>query len=252
MAYTSLSFSPWASSQPYSQFDIAGGLSIFDTTQYYSTLAGIGTNLNNEPNVTFSYNITGYSRSQDVVTLLFPHTTGPAFGPGSIISTAVGVDASANYNGMILNGGSGIVTYLSAGYDYVPQTSNGTIASTINQAWTTGFMFIPSYSTQLEVQQNTINAQFEQGYEQRQAASINPNVDVWSLAFLDRSSKEMRAIRHFTQTMAGVFSFSIMITDPAFDNQPNAKYITAAGCKVQSKSFNLNDISIQVRRVFDF
>jgi phage-related protein len=252
MAYTSLSFSPWSSSQAYSQFDIAGGISVFDYTQYYSTLPGIATNLNNSPSTTYSYNITGYSRSQDVVTLLFSHTTGPAFGPGSIISANPGADSTAAYAGMVLNGGSGIVTYLSAGYDKVPQTSNGTISSTINQAWTTGFMFIPSYSTQLEVQQNTINAQFEPGYEQRQASSINPNVDVWSLAFMDRSSKEARAIRHFTQTMAGVYSFPIMMTDPNFNNQPNAKFVTAAGAKIQSKSYNLNDISIQVRRVFDF
>ena len=251
MAYTSLSFSPFASSQPYSQFDIVGGMSVFDPTFYYSTMPGIGTNLNNTPNATFSYNITGYSRSQDVVTLLFTHTVGPPFAPGSIISAAVGADSTASYAGMILNGGSGIVRYLSAGYDKVPQTSNGTVFSVINQAWTTGFMFIPSYSTQLEVQQNTISAQFEAGYEQRQASSINPNVDIWSLAFLDRSAKEARAIRHFTQNMAGVYSFPIMITDPAFDNQPNAKFITAAGCKIQAKSYDLNDVQVQVRRVFD-
>lgn len=249
MAYTSLSFRPWSSSQAYSQFDIAGGLSIFDSTQYYSTLPG--TNLNNEPNAQFGYTVTGYQRSQDVVTVLFNHTGGPAFAPGSVIVANVGADASANYVGMVLNGGSGILSYLSAGYDQVMQTSNGTIGSVINQAWTTGFMFIPSYTSQLEVQQSVISAQFEPGYEQRQASSINPNIDVWSLAFLDRSSKEARAIRHFTQSMAGVYSFPITITDPNFDNQPNQKFVTAAGCKINPKSFNINDVSVQVRRVFD-
>lgn len=248
MAYTSLTFSPWTSSQAYSQFDIVGGVSIFDSIQYYSTQSN---NSNNYPYTTFPYTITGFSRYQDVVTLLFNHTGGPAFAVGSMITATVTADSTANYNGMILKGGSGIVTYLSAGYDKVPQASAGTILSTINQAWTTGFAFVPSYSSQLEAQQNTINAQFEPGYEQRQPASINPNIDVWSLAFLDRSSKEMRAIRHFTQMMAGVYSFPIMITDPNFDNQPNQKFITAAGAKFNTKSFNINDISVQVRRVFD-
>jgi phage-related protein len=248
MGYTSLTFSPWSSSQLYSQYDIAGGLSIFDSTQYYSTQAN---NLNNPPNALYAYTITGYSRSQDVVTLLFSHTGGPAFAVGSMIATTVTADSTANYGGMVLNGGSGIVTYLSAGYDKVPQASAGSIASTVNQAWTTGFAFIPSYSSQLDSQQNTINAQFEPGYEQRQAASLNPNIDVWSLAFLDRSSKQARAIRHFTQTMAGVYSFPIMITDPNFDNQPNQKFITAAGAKINPKSYNINDIAVQVRRVFD-
>lgn len=248
MAYTSLSFPYFNPNQSYSKFDIVGGLTATDPNFYYST---VGSNLGNTPNAVFNYTITNYTRYQDQVTLLYNYTGGPAFQIGSMISTSVGADATANYAGMILAGGIGTVTYLNAGWYVAPTASAGTISTIVNPAWTTGFMFVPSYSTSYENQQGVILAEFEEGYMQRQAASINPNVDVWGLAFLDRSSAEAKAIRHFTQNMAGVYSFPIMMTDPFFDNQPNQKFITVAGMKINTKSFQLNDVSVQVRRVFD-
>ena len=252
MSYTSLSFKYFNPNQVYSQFDIVGGINSTDNTFYYSTTPN---NLANNPSAIFNYTITGFSRYQDIATIYYTYTGGPNFTVGSLVSLNVGFDASANYSGMILNGGvngtNGTLTYLNAGWDQSPTGSAGSISTTVNPAWTTGFMFIPSYSTSYENQQNVILAQFEPGYEQRQASSINPNIDMWNLVFADRSSKEARAIRHFTQNLAGVYSFPIMITDPAFDNQPNQKFVTSAGAKLQAKSFNINDVSIQVRRVFD-
>lgn len=249
MAYTTLSFKYYNPSQTYAQFDIVGGLTATDPNFYYSTQPN---NLGNQPNAIFNYPITSFARSQDVVTLLFTQTgSGPFFSAGSMMASQVGSDSSANHSGMILAGGPGIITYLNAGWDQTTIASTGMISSIVNPAWTTGFMFVPSYTSQYENQQNTINAQFEPGYEQRQASSINPNTDIWSLAFLDRSSKEARAIRHFTQSMAGVYSFPIMITDPNFENRPNQKFITSVGTKFQPKSFNINDVSVQVKRVFD-
>lgn len=253
MAYTSLSFKYYSPAQAYAQFDIVGGLTPTDNTFYYSTIPA---NLNNNPAALFIYNITGYSRSQDIVTLYYTHTgSGPSFTVGSMMASSVGSDTSANYSGMILNGGlngiQGILKYLNPGWDQNPTSSAGTITTLVSPAWTTGLMSIPSYSTSYENQQTIISAQFEPGYEQRQASSINPNTDIWALTFLDRSSKETRMIRHFTQNMAGVYSFPIMITDPNFDNQPNQKFVTTAGVKFQTKAFNINDISIQVKRVFD-
>lgn len=244
MAYTSLQFQTYNAGFTYSLFDI---LSI-GTTFYYSTLPN---NLGNNPAAVYVYSVTQFSRAQDVATVSFTYTGGPAFGVGSMVSTSVVADGTYNYAGMITAGGIGTISYLNPGFDEPTTSSAGTVTSLVNPAWTTGFMFVPSYSSQYENQQNVISAQFEPGYEQRQAASLNPNTDIWSLAFVDRSSKEARAIRNFTQNMAGVYSFPIMITDPAFDNQPNQKFITPAGVKIQNKSYNINDISVQVKRVFD-
>jgi phage-related protein len=250
MAYVSYYFGPYNAGITYSQFDI-----LWDGyNYYYSTQPN---NVGNNPYAIYQYNLTSYGRYQDLATLTFTYTGGPSFAPGSMVSTSVTADGGYSYNGMITQGsagavsGVGSVSYINAGWDEPTLSTAGTITSIVCPAWTTGFMFIPSYSSPYENQQGVISAQFEQGYEQRQAASINPNTDIWSLAFLDRSSKEARAIRVYTQNAAGVYSFPIMITDPNFGNQPNQKFITAAGVKINPKSFNVNDVSVQVRRVFD-
>jgi phage-related protein len=244
MSYTPFYFGPYNAGLNYSQFDI-----MWDgTNYYYSTQPN---NLGNSPYAVYVYNLTNYSRYQDIATVNFTYTGGPAFAAGSMVSTSVSADAGFSYNGMILNGGIGTVSYINAGFDEASNSTAGTITSIVGPTWTTGFMYIPSYSTAYDSQQAVISAQFEPGYEQRQAASINPNTDVWSLSFLDRSSKEARAIRVFTQNAAGVYSFPIMITDPMFGNQPNQKFITSAGVKIATKSFNINDITIQVKQVRD-
>ena len=253
MAYNSLSFAPYSASQVYSQFDIAGGTGNADPQFYYSTSPN---NVGNFPYAVYVYTVTGYTRYQDQVTLTYIASgVGPAFACGSLITSIVGADGTANYAGMVLKGGvsngTGTLTYLNYGLDVAFNSSNGTITTVLSPAWTTGFMSVPSYSTNGEVQQGVIEAQFEEGYSQRSATSINPNTDIWNLAFLDRSSKETRYIRHYTQMAAGVYSFPITITDPNFSNVPNQKFITAQGAKWNTKSYNVNDVTVMVRRVFD-
>ena len=250
MAYTSLNFSPYTAGIVYSQFDVVNGAYVGDlsNTYYYSTQAN---NVNNQPNATYVYNVTSYSRYQDVATVIYTYTGGPFFGIGSIVTTSMTPDITYNFTGMITAGGSGTISYPNQGWDEIAGGTAGTITCNISPAWTTGFMFVPSYSTQGEFQQNVISAQFEPGYEQRQASSINPNTNIWSLAFLDRTAKELRAIRNFTQNMAGVYSFPIMMTDSQMANQPNQKFVTVGGLKWNNKSYNLNDIQLQVKQVFD-
>lgn len=249
MAYNSLAFKYFNPSQVYSLYDVVGGASATDPVFYYSTIAN---NLGNGPSGIFNYNITTFSRSQDIATLTFTNSGGGIpFAPGSIVSTNVGADGTANYIGMVLNGSLTTVSYLNPGWDVATTASAGTVNTTLSPAWSTGFIWVPSYSTNYENQQGVITAQFEPGYEQRMASSLNPNTDMWSLIFADRTSKEARAIRNFVQMAAGVYSFPIMITDPNFDNQPTQKFVTSANMRIQTKSFNLNDITVTVKRVFD-
>lgn len=258
MAYTSLSFPLWNPNGQYVKFDVAGGVTPGDTNLYYSTQGTLAApNVGNSPSGQFTYNVSAYGRADDVVTLTYTHTGGaPFLAPGSmVVVNGATFDPTVNYTGMITNGGSGYISYMSPGWDVATTSeSAGTITTQVSPVWTTGCFFIPAYSTTVDTQQSVITAAFEPGYEQRQAASINPNADQFQLVFSDRSNKEMKAIRAFVQKTAGVYSFPIMIPIPELANQPNQKFVVAGqtNAKVVTKSYNINDVSFVVRRVFDF
>lgn len=248
MPNTSLYFPPWNNTLTYSQFDVAYGITT--PVYYYSTQ---DRNQGNSPSGNFIYAVTGYTRFNDVTTLLLARTGSatPPFAPGSMIAvTGVGVNTSVNYTGMIIGGTSNSVSYLNPGWPDSAGASTGALNTVVNPAWSTGCFFIPAYSTNVEIQQNTINAAFEPGYEQRQAASINSNIPTWNLFFQNRSNKEARAIRNFFEDKGGVYAFEMPIPVSELDNQPNQKFI-GGGPRITTNSFGLNDVSVTVRRVFD-
>lgn len=249
IANTSLFFPPWNAGITWDKFDVVKGVTATDQTYYFSTQPN---NLANSPSGVFVYAVTQFSRSDDTTTLTYTWTGGPAFAPGSLIAvTNVVENTTVNYTGMALNGGSGNVSFINPGWSQTASTSVAVLTTVVNPAWTTGCFFIPAYSTTVETQQNVITAAFEPGYEQRQPASINPNIDQYSLVFSDRSNKEAKAIRAFVQINAGVNSFPIMIPIPELDNQPNQKFVSTAGARVVTKSWNLNDVSFPVKAVFE-
>jgi len=251
MAYTSLFFPPWSGSITYQQYDVVGGVSAGDPNTYFSTQPN---NQGWSPSGVYRYNVVGYTRGNDTTVLTYTYTGGPFFAGGSMVSiSGCSFDPTVNYTGMITAGGSGTITYLNAGWGQNQATvSAGIITTLCSPAWSTGCLFVPGYTTSVETQQNVIAAAFEPGYEQRQAASINPNTDQFNLVFTDRSNREAKAIRAFVQLNAGVYSFPIMIPIPELDNQPNQKFISTSGPRVVTKSWNINDVSFTVKRVFDF
>ncbi len=245
----SLYIPPWNAGIVYDKFDIAQGVPTVNTTYYFSTQYH---NVGNNPLAVFNYPITQYSRSDDVTTISYTWTGGPPFACGSLVAiTGVSANVTVNYSGMILNGTSGSFSFSNPGWSQTQSISQGAVTTVVNPAWTTGCYFIPAYSTTVETQQNVITAAFEPGYEQRQPASINPNIDQYSLIFSDRSNKEAKAIRTFVQINAGVNSFPIMIPIAALDNQPNQKFVSTAGVRIVTKSWNLNDVSFPVKAVFE-
>lgn len=249
MANTTSNFQPWSGTVNYAKFDIAWGINTGDSTFYYSTQDN---NSGYHPSGKFIFKVTNHSRTDCLATISYTYTgNSPLFGPGSLVTITGMSDTTFNYSGMLLDAGSGYIKYISAGFNASSTSDSiGAINSVVSPAWTTGFYFMPSYTSALEGQQNVITAKFEPGYEQRQAASINSNMDVWNLLFLDRSNKEAQAIYNYIQDRAGVYSFQIMIPVGSLVNDTTQKFVGSTP-KVSTKSYNINDISVSVREVFD-
>lgn len=246
---------PWNSSVTFHQFDAIMGVTTADPTLYYSTIEG---NVGNSPISIFNYALTAYSRAGDITTVTYTWTGGPPLQQGSLIAIAgVTANVSIDYTGMALaaafshSNTSWTASYVNPGWDFAQTVNAGTLTTVLNPCWTTGLQSIPSQTTSVESQQNVITAQFEPGYEQRQAASINSNADQWNLVFANRSSREAKMIRVFAQNAGGVYPFQIMVGDTSLNNQPNQKYVTTAGPRVNNKSYNINDITLPVKMVFE-
>jgi len=247
---TSSTFKTWSASPIYSKFDIVHGVNATDTAFYYSLKNG---NQANNPVSHYDFSITSVSRSNEVATVNFTKTgSGPSFCPGSCVNIT-GVPSpytDFNYTGMVIKATDTSIQFISAGYDIAQTSTNGGVTTYLSPIWTTGFFFVPSYTTSVDSQQAVITAQFEPGYEQRQSSSLNGNTDTWSLTFSDRSNKETRAIKHFIQDKAGVGYFNVNIPVSDLCNDPSLKFVGTAP-KISQKSFGLNDISVTVKQVFD-
>lgn len=247
---TSLYFPPFNAFITYDIYDVVQGVSATDSNFYYSTIPN---NFGNSPSGNFTFAITNYSRAGDITTITYTSTgNAPPFGRGSIVAVAgVSVNTSVNYTGMIIQGGSGTFSFVNPGWAQTQAVPTGTVTTRVNPAWTTGCYWTPGYSSPIDTQQSVITAAFEPGYEQRQLASINSNIDQWSIIYADRSSREARAIKNFFQSKGGASNFEMMIPDPMFHNQPNQKFVTTTNARILPKSYNINDVSVTVKRVFD-
>ncbi len=232
-------FPDWSAGQRYSQFDV------FDNGRYfYSTQDN---NLGFHPSGEFNYNVATRSRFEDVATITFTKTgAGSNFAPGSIVKIN-GIGAY-NYTGMILNGNAGMIQYINYGLD-----DSAGAAGTINclqPAWSTGFLFQPTYTSKVATQNNAIIAQLGEGYSQRQPNGINTFTQSINLVYQDRSKREARAISNYIEDHAGSYAFEILLPDPFLNNQPNQKWI-AGSVDVTPVSFGLYDFQTTITRVFD-
>lgn len=243
-------FAPYNHNLSYSKFSTIYGIYDGATEQspyFYATQdVTVG---NYSPSGFYRFNITAYSRSDDVTTLTYSHTGGPPFAPGSIIKVSgVTIDTTVNYSGMVLGGGSGSISFVNPGWSQA-QSCGGAIEC-LSPAWSTGFFFQPTYSTKITTQTNAITTQLGDGYQQRTPMGVNTFTQSWNLIFQSRGKREMQAIQNFVQDHAGAYSFEILIPDQYLSNQPNQKFV-AASADVTPVSFGLYDITVPVTRVFD-
>lgn len=243
-------FPPYNASIAWKKFDV-----FYDTYNGANLVYGYATqdNTSQTPTSVYNYPITAYSRAEDVTTLTFTQTGAFAgyFQAGSLIRvTGVSANSTVNYTGMCIDGGSGYARFLNPGW---AQTDNAITVGAVNcpnPSWTSGFFFIPTYSTKIDIKNKPIVAKLGDSYEQRMPQNLNSFDQSYSMVFQQRSDKETRAMINYVEDAAGVRCFPIVMPVAAFSNQPNQKYV-ADDIQVSTESFGLNTSQISVRRVFD-
>lgn len=248
----------WYSTTKYAQYDLTAGINISDTSYYgplyVSTVKG---NIGNNPSGQFIYAINQYSRTDDIASINIAYTgTAPNFARGSLYSITGLPDDVMNATGMILNvqpnGGSSItLQFINPGPEESAQSTSLGAINAPEPSWTTGFFFTPGYSSPYEVQQAVINAQFEPGYSQRQPQGLDANTSVWTLGFENRTNKEARAILAYVQNLQGVYATTLMIPPTSLYNNPTLKYVLS-NPKESPGSYNLNNISVAAKQVFEY
>jgi phage-related protein len=150
---------------------------------------------------------------------------------------------------MVLEGGASYIDFTSNG---LPSGGavGGAINTIYNPAWTSGFMFEPSYSSSLDTQTRRIEAKFGDGYSQRQRDGLNSNNHTWKLSFENRSDREAKAIGNFIEDKGGVDSFELLISANKLVPDPKLKYV-AMNPQTSPQSFNLNNVSAEFMRIYD-
>ncbi len=248
-AITTYIFQDWGSSYAYKKWDAfySAGYSMYmyatrdDTTAY--------------PFSYFTYVPTSVSRTNNVARVLFTQTGTTFFTQGSV-ATISGISPSpelmsAEYTGVLLAGGSGYVDFLSPGRDSAATAlTRGWVVGNIHPSWTTGFYWIPSYSTDVTSTQATIETQLGEGYSQRQNPFINANSLGWTLNFDERTEKETVALLNYLQNQGGVTPFNLPFPVGTLVNRGDLKYISGPA-RTQMSSYGLQNISVQVKQVFD-
>lgn len=245
MAITQYRFFPYGDTVNYKKFDVFVDTSV--PRYYYATQD----NLDQPVTSYYDYAISSWSRDNDIVTLYYTKTgSGPNFTQGSMIVATGQSDSYLHYTGMIIDGTPNYIRYLNAGPDITSNTPAGRLKTVLNPCWTTGFYFLPSYSSNLEIKVKTINTQFGDGYSQRQRDGINSISNSYNVVFENRSDKEMKSILNFIQDKAGVEAFKILSSTSAVSNNPELKY-TAVDPKINQQSYNSNTVSFTLNQVFD-
>lgn len=243
---------PFNSGVSYKKFDVVRNIYItgltFSSPLFYATQDS----QNQFPSGIFFYPITQYARVDDVTTLGFTQTgTVPNLVAGSIIKvTGIATDRTINYSGMVLDGGPGWCKFVNPGWATGLAGVTAGAITCYNPAFTTGFMFIPTYSTKVPIQNSVLEAKFGDGYAQRQSAGLNSFTQSYNMVFQSRGQREMKAITIYVQDHAGVYPFEVLIPDQFISNQPNQKY-TAKTMDFTPVAYQLFDINVTVDRVFD-
>lgn len=248
MAVITNTFTFWHANYAYTKWDVAWGANSTDKRFYYSL---IDNNENTGPLATFSYATTQASRTDNVNRMTFTQTGTTYFQPGSIIEIQnVGPDTSTCYTGVAINGGPGFVDYLNPGLNVTNATSAGTIRAPIHPYWTTGFAWIPSWSTDVTHNQLVYQSALGEGYSQRMNPVINSNSLAWNLTFENRTDKETTALLTFLQDKGGVTPFRVAFPVGRLYNNPLIQYV-AGPAKHGLSSYGLNTVSVPIAQVYD-
>jgi phage-related protein len=230
---------------PYQKFDV-----VYDINGSYKCYYATQNTIGQVPTGLFNFPITSWAREQDAVTVNYTYTgAGALFALGSIVRVTGLTNSSVNYTGMVIDAGSGWVRYINDGYPETSSVSVGAINCN-NPAWTTGFMFVPSYSSALETKQLNIKAQFGDGYSQRQRIGLNNSAQSWKLSFNERSDKETKAIFNYLEQYGGVDVIKLMMPLNRFQNNVKCNYILK-DAQVTTQYYDLNNISLIADQVFD-
>lgn len=245
---TTYTFFPWSANYAYSKWDVVWGATSNDQRYFYSLM---DSNMNTGPLAAFTYSTTNSERNGNVNRMYFTQTGTTYFQQGSIVEIAnVAPDASTNYSGVILGGGPGYVDYLNPGLSVSNGTVGGTVRAPIHPYWTTGFAWIPSWTTDINQNQIVYQAKMGEGYSQRMNPVINSNSLSWALVFENRVDKETTALLNFLQDKGGVIPFTCPFPVGNLYNNPYIKYI--AGPPQQGMtSYNINGTAVPIQQVFD-
>lgn len=248
MAVTTNTYFPWNDNYTYSKWDVIYGATAQDSRYFYSTLDA---NLGAAPLARFSYTATQSSRDSNVNRMYFTQTGSIYFQPGSIVEIAnMQPDPSTCYSGVVLGGGPGYVDYLNPGLNVTNAASAGVVRAPIHPYWTTGFMWVPSWTTDVNNPQLVYRSNLGEGYSQRMNPVINSNSLAWGLAFENRTDKETSSMLNFLQDKGGVIPFKCPFPVGNLYNNPNLQYV--AGPPQQGMTaYNLNGVTVPIQQVFD-
>ncbi len=251
MAIPNYSFYGWNTNYVYSKWDVIYGASAGDTRYFYSTTDN---NLSANPNDVSVFLPTSATRLNNVTRISFPQSypyTPIQFKQGSIVAISdIVPDSTLNYTGTVLAAGSGYLDYLNPGLNTTNSITGGYVTAPIHMNWTTGFYWLPSWTTDVTHNMAVIEAKMGEGYSQRQNPSINSNSLTWNLAFEERTDKETMALLNFLEVAGGVTPFYINFPVGNLYNMPNLKYVNQSQ-KHQLTSYGLNTVSVVAAQVFD-
>lgn len=246
MALTNFTFSTWQTSglQTYEKYECVRGAGIGDSRYYYAT-TDVPAGITYTPSGGCEYTTSSFVYEDNRATFYFTQTGTQYFQPGSIIA----LEGSRGYTGQLVDGGNGYITFVKEGWDEADSYA-ATLRSLVHPYWTTGFLFIPDFGSSMEGANNTKSVKMGDGYEQRQASFINNNGQGLNLVFKNRSDKEIRSIMNFVEDKNGVTPFKLHLPNQNIfgDSMLN---VVAEKYNLGMDYYNLNSISVPVRRVFD-
>ena len=101
----------------------------------------------------------------------------------------------------------------------------GGIITLSNNIRITKFVWIPSYTSTIQHKPSVTTIRFGNGYEQRIAKSINPDLKTLQLNFDQRTSREARAIIHFLKQRSGTQAFAYNPGDIYSEQTYRTKYV---------------------------
>ncbi len=248
MAQPIINVFPWNSNITYAKWDMAIVNQTSVVQYYYSTVAN---NLAANPTGQFVFSPLTSTRTDNVMRLTFNQTGTILFQPGSIVNiSGIAPDSTVNYSGTVLAAGNGYVDYLNPGWNGTNVCTAGGVRAPIHPYWTTGFYWLPSWSTEITNDASVINTKLGDNYSQRMNTAINANSLSWNLVFAERTDKETMALLTFLQVAGGATPFVLNFPVGNLYNAPNLKYISAPARHAMT-SYGLNQVTVPVAQVFD-